>query len=392
MSSLVFRRRFAPALLATTLLVAVAGCSDDASTTAPGADPRDPSTIPLLPEGLHVSLITTFEPLSAAVGDSVDARWGEALAAGMRVGRIHLDWASVEPDSGQVDRAVLRDALVAMREDGLLPLVALYAMDTEGVTLPADLAARFAAGLDIDAPAVLARYHDLLDWAVPMIVEHGGWGLILANENDGYMIDHPAKVDNVARFYRAARERVHALAPGLAVTATHTMDGPLGAPHYRALIEELDFASFNYYPLTAELFVYEPTRERIASDLSLILAAAAGRPVILQELGCPAGYAAGSSMGATASIQEAFFTRAFDLMAREPRIRAAFVFQLVDWSPALIDRVYGGILDAEGLPQPFIDRFTEWLATTGFITHDDGSRRPAWSAFVAAIAAGDAAP
>jgi hypothetical protein len=332
-------------------------------------------------------MVIAFEDLAPETAAAAQARWDEALAAGMAVGRVHLDWASVEPDSGIVDAAILAAELQRMQDDGLAPIVALYALDTEGATLPADLQARFAAGLPMDAPEILARYRALLDWAVPMIVDAGGWGVILANENDGYLIEEPDQVGAVARFYRNARQHVHALAPGLAVTATHTGDGPLhGAPHYAVLVEELDVASFNYYPLdpgTLELFA--PTPARIAADMASFVAAAAGRPVIFQELGCPAGYADASLIGTSPADQRAFLASAFAVIEQDPRIRAAFVFQLVDWSEELVELVYGDFLDQQDVPQVYRDRLAEWLLTTGLITDEDGAVRPAWSEFLAAV-------
>jgi hypothetical protein len=373
-----------PAVL--TLLVA---CADDPAPTAPTGAEQGPATLPLLPTGSHPSLVIAFEALPPAIDAAARARWDEAVAAGMRVGRVHLDWASVEPDSGQYDPAVLRDALVAMQADGLAPLVALYAVDSGGPTLPADLQARVAAGLGISAPEVLARHRALLDWAVPMIVAHGGWGLLLANEVDGHVLDGSMDVDDVARFYRHARDHAHALAPLLAVSATHTTDGPLGgAPHYAELVEELDFASFNYYPLDpATLRLIEPTAARVAADIDAFLAAAGSRPVVFQELGCPAGHADGSLLGSSPAQQQRFFAHAFAELAAEPRIRAAFVFQLVDWSPELFATMYGGVLEGEGVPQDFADRFEEWLLTTGLMTYTDGTTRPAWDTFLSAVAA-----
>lgn len=383
------RRQIPLALTLLALTTSLIACGDDAAPTDPTSDPQDPTTLPLLPAGNHPSLVIAFEALPPAVDAAARTRWSEAVAAGMRVGRVHLDWASVEPDSGQFEPEELREALVRLQEDGLAPLVALYAVDSGGPTLPADLQARVEAGLEIGAPVVLARYRALLDWAVPMIMAHGGWGLLLANEVDGHILDNSMATDDVARFYRNARDHTHTLAPTLSVSATHTADGPLaGAPHHAELIDELDFASFNYYPLDpGTLRLIEPTAARVAADLDAFVVAAAGKPVVFQELGCPAGYAEDSLIGSTPEQQRRFFEHAFAGLAAEPRIRAAFVFQLVDWSPELFEGQYGDVPWEEGVPQVFVDRFEEWLLTTGLMTHDTGTTRPAWDVFLEAVAA-----
>ena len=125
----------------------------------------------------------------------------------------------------------------------------------------------------------------------------------------------------------------------------------------------------------------------IGQALSLEFAAAGARPVVFQELGCPAGHADGSLLGSTPAQQQRFFAHAFAELASEPRIRAAFVFQLVDWSPELFATMYGGVLEGEGVPQDFADRFEEWLLTTGLMTYTDGTTRPAWDTFLSAVAA-----
>ena len=377
----------AMALLA--LVTSLVACGDERAPTAPNDLPRDPISLPLLPAGSHPSLVVAFEALPPATAAAAQSRWNEAVAAGMRVGRVHLDWASVEPDSGRHEPEVLREALDQLTADGLAPLVALYAVDSGGPTLPADLQARVAAGLEIGAPVVLARYRALLDWAVPLIVARGGWGLLVANEVDGHILDGSMAVDDVACFYRNARDHTRTLAPMLAVSATHTSDGPLGdAPHHAVLIDELDFASYNYYPLDpATLRLIEPTALRVAADLDAFLAAADGKQVVFQELGCPAGYAEDSLLGSTPEQQRRFFAHAFAGLAAEPRIRAAFVFQLVDWSPELFAFMYDGVFEGEGVPQDFADRFEEWLLTTGMMTYEEGATRPAWDVFLAAVAA-----
>lgn len=379
-------------LLTLTLfavITSLAACGDDPAPTGPTSDPQDPTTLPLLPAGSHPSLVIAFEALPPAVDAAARARWSEAVAAGMRVGRVHLDWASVEPDSGQFEPEELREELERLQEDGLAPLVALYAVDSGGPTLPADLQSRVEAGLEIAAPVLLARYRALLDWAVPMIMAHGGWGLLVANEVDGHILDGSMAADDVAHFYRNARDHTHTLAPALAVSATHTIDGPLaGAPHHAELIDALDFASFNYYPLDpGTLQLIEPTAARVAADMDAFVAAAAGKPVVFQELGCPAGYTEDSLVGSNEEQQRRFFEHAFAALAAEPRIRAAFVFQLVDWSPELFEDQYGDVPWEESVPQVFVDRFEEWLLTTGLMTHDTGTPRPAWGVFLEAVAA-----
>jgi hypothetical protein len=66
-------------------------------------------------------------------------------------------------------------------------------------------------------------------------------------------------------------------------------------------------------------------------------------------------------------------------MEVEERLRAAVVFQLVDWDPDLVDSLYTQPLLQEGVPQDYVLRFAESLETTGLIRYADGSARPSWN-------------
>ncbi|MEL6931326.1 MAG: hypothetical protein AAFO95_22290, partial [Cyanobacteria bacterium J06600_6] len=72
-----------------------------------------------------------------------------------------------------------------------------------------------------------------------------------------------------------------------------------------------------------------------------------------------------------------FFETVFNLMQSEPRFRAAYIFQLVDWSTATVDLISQSLID-EGVDQTFIDQFAESLLTVGLIDFETGQARPAW--------------
>jgi hypothetical protein len=47
--------------------------------------------------------------------------------------------------------------------------------------------------------------------------------------------------------------------------------------------------------------------------------------------------------------------------------------------------MFGQDLEDEGLPQDFIDQFSESLETIGLINYDDGLRKKAWYEFVSRL-------
>ncbi len=381
------------------VLIAVmfAGCGESGGTpgtpgmpSAPDAGPSPvESDIPLLAPGSHLGMMIGFEVYPLATAAEADAKWGEAVAAGMKIGRVHLDWSSLETAPGRYDLTPLRDALTALTDDGLAPLVSIYTVDSEGYVVPPDLMSAdteefLVDGKRLDDADVLARYRALLDQALPIIAEHGGWGILLANEPEAVFDADPSAVSALRNLVVDARDHIHKSYPDLAVSATLTMSDPFGERDLSELITEFDFATFNYYPLAASLDALEPTVEKVRSDFDAIVAAARGREVVIQELGCPSGYGPDTTvMGASEAMQRDFFRRAFAEIESRDQVRAAFVFQLVDWSPGLAAEL-GESLRAEGFPE-FADRFEEWLRTSGLITYDLGAEKPAWAEFIAAL-------
>ena len=82
--------------------------------------------------------------------------------------------------------------------------------------------------------------------------------------------------------------------------------------------------------------------------------------------------------------QPAFFQAVIEVMPQEPRLRAAIVFQLLDWSPWLTD-IFVDYYEQEGLPDWFIAYLEETLRTIGLCRWEDGSPRPAWDTFLAGL-------
>jgi len=153
------------------------------------------------------------------------------------------------------------------------------------------------------------------------------------------------------------------------------------------LLDALDIATFNHCYLDSFLQVTGP--DRWATDVARMKDAAGELPIMIQELGCPTGYGddgagaptrpANGLMGSP-TIQLEYFEYFRNVFTDDPQFRAATVFQLYDWSPALARR-FGDLVRAEGATL-IGDRFEEWLATVGVCRWADGSCRPAWDAFL----------
>jgi len=359
------------------------------AASAPDAGPAPRFTLDLLPAGNHAGMIVGFNaemPVITAV--EADARWQQAIAAGMRVGRVQIDWIDLEPSPSNYAVDELRELLEPLSDDGLSVFLTFHSLaeESDEYALPTDL-----AGKAFDDPEVLARYRAVLDWVVPMMVEHGGFAISVGNELGNFLDDLPAteqteRARQVRAFVAAARDHVHSIEPRMAVTISvrEHFTVELEAPYLAELIAETDFATFNWYCNNDRGFDNETDPEKILEDLDVLLKVAGDREIVIQEFGCPAGHDdRPSKIGATPELQRQFYDVVLARLDTEPRLRAVIAFQLVDWGGTSLEVTVQTLRD-EGL-HDLADQYEESLGTLGFIRYADGVARPAWQVFLDAL-------
>ncbi|MEM6791548.1 MAG: hypothetical protein AAF928_01390 [Myxococcota bacterium] len=366
------------------------GCSDD----APSGDPSPPSgdaapfSLPRLEPGTHVSMIRGFNPPDADLDPLLDAFWQDARDAGMRSGRIQIDWADLETAPGVYDEARLVEALERADLRDLQILAGVYALDTEGPVLPDDLQAAVLGGTRLDDPEVAERWEDFLRWLLPVLDRYDVWGLLITNEPDSWIVDEGDRpAEEVAAFYAQANRIADAVTPEIVVGATHTSFVRTNPERFHTdTLREIDFASYNYYPLDPLLFSVGSDADAVRDALDRYLEVSDGKPVVIQELGASAGWPdRPSDMGATVEQQLTFYRTSLDVAQRNDQLRAVYAFQLVDWSAETYG-IFRDILAAEGTPPDFLDRNDEYLGTLGLIDIT-GTPRPAWPVFLDAVRA-----
>ena len=354
-------------LTLAVLLISHSACEEDMPPTPAEGDA---AALPLLAPGQHTGMITGFNPSHPpATEDSIDARWQEALSTGMAVGRLQIDWPELEPAPGQYDEAALRDRLETLSEQGLQPFLTLPAYDSDGPVLPADL-----QGLAIDDPALIARFQQLMDWVIPLLEEEGGWGITIANEPDNFFTEIPGLADQIRTFVTESRAHIHQLSPGMAVTVTLNIGNmPASRAEMELLRTEMDIVCFNLYG--SGLFpIDQPyTEAEIEAEMDAVLDFAQEKAIVFQELGM---HSNADLLNSSEAIQAAFFDTFFTRMQAEPQMRAAFVFQLVDWSPEAIAVLNTAFED--DTPEEFIEQYGAVLAAIGLIHYEDGRRKAAW--------------
>ena len=223
-----------------------------------------------------------------------------------------------------------------------------------------------------------------MDWVIPMLAENDGYAISISNEADNIFADLPDLPGQLLTFLNESRSHVRSIDDRVSVTITFA-EGSLkrNFPGTDALIAACDVASFNFYGsegTDSSPFNRTLTPAEIRSDIQQMLQIAGDKPILIQELGMHSG---SDILESDEEIQRQFFEVFYTEMQKEERIRAAYVFQLVDWSPALTASF---VQLLEGLPQEFIDGFEESLNTIGLINYSNGQRKEAWGEFIKWVA------
>ncbi len=346
---------------------------------APHLDPAtNPAVeLPLLSAGPQIGLIQGFNAdNSQAIQDSIATRMDEAYTKGMKIARMQVDWSDLEPSPGVYDLVDFTAELQANHAAGRETMLTLSSLDSDAYTIPEDLLEESFSGA-----VLLDRYKALIDEIIPLMSANGGWLITIANEPDTHFEDNPDLWKEVRDMVKEMRDYIHQLDPNMAVSITLTEGGfAAGVKGIRQIVEECDVICFNYYGQGLLGALDSP--EEVRADLDKILNTFPDMALVIQELGCSAGYETGSTMeGASLENQRLFFETVFSYMEQNPRFRAAVVFQLVDWSPATSGIFRQDLLDG-GVDEDFVNVFLESLETLGLIRFKDGTTKPAWEEFL----------
>jgi hypothetical protein len=360
------------------------------------AQANSAASMPLLPNGTHLGFMVAYEALPDELAQRVDEHVEKAVERGMKVGRVMVDWADLEPEKGEYELDELRDALNHNAELGLKSFVTIGMLDSEGLVIPSylldpDDEARLKNGMDFDSPVFVRRFKKLLKRIVPIVVKNGGFALAVSNEPQFYLMDHGMDASALAKFVSEARKTVHGIAPNLAVTVSnYVLIGPRPIkedPLVMPLVEVSDVAAFNYVPFeTGDENVIEELRvgsvNRVVNDLLQISNASGGRQIIIQEFHAPSGYQGRStSINMNPAKQKRLFKLALRSFKNLRKFRVVFLGSLVDWSPQLT-QIFSDELEREGLSDSYVEQFTEWYETMGFVWYPSGDTKPAWTLFL----------
>lgn len=365
---------------------------DETSSTGGGSSSTGSAVddpMPLLDPGPHLGMIIGFEEAAPGTETQVQGHWDGALSAGMDIGRIQVDWAELEPAPGTYDLVDFTSMLEALAADDVQIMVTLSTIDSLEYTVPADLSdpedpLALAGGVAFDDPLVTDRFAGLLDQVIPLVKRHGGFLITVGNEPDNGFEDRPGFAAEVAGFTAAARAHAATVDPDVTISMTLTYASIDTYDVSQQIFDEIDVVTLNMYCQGDDGNVQDPAM--LGPRLAAALDAVGDKPLVFQELGCPAGWEdVPTAIDGNLEKQRGFFEAFAVQMQAQPRLRAAYVFQMLDWSPALRDIFAQALIDA-GFDQATIDLFTESLGTIGLCRWDDATCRPAWDEVLAAIA------
>jgi len=360
--------------LCLLLALGLVGCS----TTAPEPPTGEAASLPLLDSGF--TLGTTFygSGLLPDTGTSERTLLIDGIDNGLTGFALYVDWADLEPSPGRYTLTAFEETLSALRQLGFTPFVNITVGDIGDMNLPEDLSdgeGGYADGVALDDEAVLDRFGAVLDRVVPIVLANGGFLLNVGNEIDDRLDgDFRNERDAYVRFVEAARSRVHAIEPKLAVGVTLTTRPVRDQSRtFRAMRGAADVVAFNYGPIESDLTVSDV--DDIRSDFRDVLASFGSGPIVIQELTCPTA----SSMGSSEAWQRTCYEALLEEIAANPQVRFASVFTFQDFDAETCHVIQDALAldDADDLPEDYIERFSEYLCTMG-VVRSDGTPKPAW--------------
>ncbi|MCG9895036.1 MAG: hypothetical protein MH204_06140 [Fimbriimonadaceae bacterium] len=279
----------------------------------------------------------------------------EARRTGFNLLPKSIKWSDVEPGGfGKVAEDMKFHTFM-----GFYTPVTLQTIDTNNKTVPADL-----MGKAWDDPEMLARWEAFLERFIEALPADT-LALSLGNEVDIRLRMKPEEIEGYLKFLAHGRRVVNRLRPTLPLGVTTTYEGVLQSPE---LVDRLqagaDTVFMTYYLNHGGTMKVEG---EVAEAFSAMVRVAGRRPVMMQEVGCPASAAAGSSE----AKQAAFFTETFRAIRRHrAQLAGVSLFIQYDFTPAQLKDLtayYG--LDAPD--------FVAFLNSLG-LKRTDGTHRPAW--------------
>jgi hypothetical protein len=287
-----------------------------------------------------------------------------AVSAGAHGMYSSFTWKSLEPSAAQFKLDDINGMAYAASK-GLSSLLGITLINTTAKETPDDL-----MDVPFDSPKMSQRFHALIDALMPDLNFSVRY-MSIGNEVDVYLNNHH-EWEAYQKFYEDALAYVHQKAPWISVGVTCTFGGASGNAQKECatLNAKSDVIILTYYPLDATFKPLDPSVP--LTDFPKMIELAGGKPVVLQEVGYPAGEVLDSSEHKQAEFVRNAFTA---WRAAGGNIPFLNYFLLHDFTQKMCDDFgkYYGLPDSKN--------FNVFLCTLG-LRKADGTPREAWQVFV----------
>ena len=312
--------------------------------------------------------------------DNTDEKYIEdydlAQAIGVNAAQVLIPWNLFEPMKNTYNTDFLTNAgwgLNALSARGLKILFTFSILDTVNKSVPKDL-----EGLALNDPIMMSRYRNAIDQILPYLNTDVIY-FSVGNEVDSRLIANPDEWATYKELVDDAISYIHSkppnMPPNMKVGVTTTFQNSVAqAANIATLNTNTDVHIMTYY-LTDSTFMVRGPPSTVLTDLDTMLAQAAGKPLVLQEIGYPSSSFIGGSEAGQAGFVEHVFAK-WQSVGVEKLPFVAF-FKRKDWNAAFCDLITGQVA---GHP------FWEFMCSLGF-TNNDLTPKPAWTTLIDQIQA-----
>ncbi len=291
-------------------------------------------------------------------------------------------WEEMEPAAGEyrLQEQVVNPLtqLVAGYPQIEGTILVLKLIDTNWRPMPEDIKSK-----PFDSPEVLGRFEKLIDAIAAEPSAQQIHYLLLGNEIDGYLLQHPGEIGAFTIFYERAIQRIHEKLPNTWVGTVLTFGATKRKrPEiFDPLIKAGDFIAYTYYPVRDLVrgnvsvgWQMRPT-SGIAEDLRFLAERTGNKPFAFTEI----GYSCSPLNGSSEEQQADFVREMFHALKpyRQKHQLVFLIYHALYGEPASLSVPYAG---AQGIDAS--EEFCAFVKEIGLRSYTTGRARMAWAAFV----------
>lgn len=258
----------------------------------------------------------------------------------------------------------------------------LKMIDTNWKPAPKDLETK-----SFDDPAVLKRFDALIEAIAAEPSTKRITHILLGNEIDGYLSQHPEEIEAFEIFYNRALLQIHNKLPGVKVGTIFTAGGVLGNidifNFFNKINRYSDFIDYTYYPVyglergnMSPAWQMQPISE-IEDSLVKLAKLSGNKSFAFTEI----GYSASPLNNSTEEKQAAFVREMFKVLTpyqKISQIEFLLYHNMYDYAPGICEPY----AKQQGVSS---DAICDFMENLGLRSYETGKPRKAWDTFVEGV-------